>query len=127
MSANISNYTKKSKTGWELALDLRNKGDLNNSASRMYYSVFQAVLIYAVRKEKFDCDLEWEKNNNVHTSMQRVVKEKMKKSYRTYADLRGLRNKADYAPAEVTASEFDQELVFQAENIRDFFMKESGV
>ncbi len=127
MSTNISTYVKKSKTGWELALDLRHKGDLNNSASRMYYSVFQAVLIYAVRKEKFDCDLELEKNNNVHTSMQRIVKEKMNKFYRTYADLRGLRNKADYAPVEVTASEFNQELVFQVENIKNFFMKESGI
>ena len=49
-----ANYLNKVKTGWDLATQLHENHDYNNSASRMYYSVFQAVLYYAIRQEKYD-------------------------------------------------------------------------
>lgn len=117
-------YADKVRIGWDLALSLRNAGDLNNSASRMYYAVFQAVLAYAVKKERFDREKHREK---VHSEMKRVLKEAAarNKEWRDcYDDLRELRNRADYDPEDVTASAFDLNIVHQSECIKNFFLNE---
>ena len=120
------NYLSKVKTGWELATWLRDKQDYNNSASRMYYAVFQAVLTYAIRKEKFDREKAWDEKRNVHALMRRVVKEKMQKNDAdAYDDLRGLRNKADYDPEDVHLSDLDLNFIQSVEKIKNFFLKEA--
>lgn len=124
MSANNANYAEKVKTGWGLAISLRSSRDYNNSASRMYYSVFQAVLYYAVAKTQFD---PVAKRADIHRCMSDLVKENFKeqKEYgRIYGQLRKLRNQADYDPVNVSPSDLDQEFVHKIECIKDFFLKE---
>lgn len=120
-----TNYCNKVKTGWSLALQLRESKDYNNSASRMYYSVFQAVLFYAVQKERFDREKARREQRNVHKLMKHVATEKMKHVRDSYEDLRELRNKADYDPEDVQQFELNASFVHSVETIKDFFLKEA--
>ncbi len=117
-------YADKVRKGWDLALKLRASGDLNNSASRMYYAVFQSVLTYAVQKKKYNRE---KKRDTVHSDMKRMLKEAASKQRGwkdAYDDLRELRNRADYDPEDVSETDFDQRLVHQSECIKNFFLKE---
>ena len=104
---------------------MRESKDYNNSASRMYYSVFQAVLFYAVQKERFDREKARREQRNVHKLMKHVATEKMKHVRDSYEDLRELRNKADYDPEDVQQFELNASFVHSVETIKDFFLKEA--
>lgn len=43
----------KSKENWDVGLECLGKGNFNAAANRLYYGVFQAVLMYAVNKQGF--------------------------------------------------------------------------
>jgi uncharacterized protein (UPF0332 family) len=121
-------YADKVRKGWDLALKLRGEGDLNNSASRMYYAVFQAVLAYAIQKEGFDREKARRDKENVHSLMKRVVEQNVKNSRQardTYEDLRELRNRADYDPDDVVKSDLEASFVYSVEGIKDFFLKKA--
>lgn len=124
----LNNYINKIDKGWDLAVSLRGEKDFNNSASRMYYSVFQAVKFYVIRKENYDSEKAREKKQKPHDFMRRVVKEKTKKNklpLDVYERLRVLRNKADYDPDDVTESELDLQIVNGAQDIKNFFLKKA--
>jgi len=119
-------YADKVRKGWELALNLRDEGDLNNSASRMYYAVFLAALWYAVAKRSFD-PLRKTNRDVVHARMKAYVEEHFKERteyVRCYGQLRRLRNKADYEPVDVSPSELDLEFINKIQCIKDFFLRE---
>jgi len=123
-----ANYLNKVNTGWELSTRLHDQKDYNNSASRMYYAVFQAVLFYAIRKEKFNRETALKDKKNVHILMKRVVKEKMKdfkNAFDAYEDLRVLRNQADYDPEDVRQSDLNSGFINSVETIKNFFLKEA--
>lgn len=120
-----ANYLNKVHTGWDLATNLYDQHDYNNSASRMYYAVFQAVLAYAIRKKKFDREKARTEKKNVHMLMKDVVTQNMQNALDAYDDLRALRNKADYDPEDVMKSDLDTSFVNSVERIKDFFLKEA--
>ena len=113
---------EKSERCWTLALELRENGDFNNCASRMYYAVFQAVKAYAVKKRGYDPN---DKSTKVHNAMYHIVKEKMGTYYATYEDMREFRNTADYDQDDVPPGGITQHIVKQAEEIKKHFLDEA--
>lgn len=116
----------KSDKCWELADSLRSAKDFNNCASRMYYSIFQAVVHYAVIKERYSPAETLERKLNAHKLMNRVVERVLPAAKDLYEDMRELRNKADYDPEDVSAAEIDQTVFFRMQGIRESFLKEAA-
>jgi len=115
----------KSEKCWELADTLRGSDDFNNSASRMYYSVFQAVVYYAMKKKGYDPEEAQRRRENAHNTMNRIVDEEISQYADSYEEMRQLRNKADYDPEDVVASDFGHHFIVEMQGIRSFFLTEA--
>jgi hypothetical protein len=68
----VGAYNEKIEKGWELAERLHETKDFNNCASRVYYSVFQSVLQYAIQNKKYDPAIERQRKN-AHREMSKIV------------------------------------------------------
>ena len=117
----------KSEKCWRLAEKLRESGDFNNCASRMYYAVFQAVKEYAVQKKQYVPKDDPAERGVVHGDMRRIVRDEFHADhhYETYEYMRILRNAADYDPNDVLPNEIDRDVVYQLQIIKDYFLKGS--
>ena len=115
----------KSDKCWELADELRVRCDFNNCASRVYYSVFQAVVFYAIKKEGYDPEKAQHLKRNVHNEMRNIVMNKLFALKDIYEDMRLLRNTADYDPDDVNATDLENHTWNSMQTIRDFFLKEA--
>jgi len=106
-------------------MSLHTDKDFNSCASRMYYAVFQSVKLYAVAKEQYDPKADKWKHQNAHRVMNDIIKSKLSALSELYEDMRALRNKADYDPEDVSASEIDTHTVHSMQSIRDVFLKDA--
>ena len=87
----------KSNENWAVGTACVETGDVNVAASRLYYSVFQAVLGWARSRRGYQHD----PRDSVHRDMLRMVEqepETNRKFGRVFRRLRGLRQVADYDP-----------------------------
>lgn len=115
---------EKSDENWEVAFECLDKKHLNASVSRLYYSVFQSVLLFAREKRNY----ESKPGNSVHSDMARTVRKEGKHGefyYRMFERLRSMREKADYKPE--TPREVDlQNIIDDSQKMRDYFLREAG-
>lgn len=110
----------KSDENWHVGNKCLENGDLNAAASRIYYSVFQAVLGWARAKKGFSGE------KGVHSAMSRLMKEGKRDNIytRTFTELLGLRVTADYHP-ETPTVEAIEELLPIGQKIRDHHIKKA--
>jgi uncharacterized protein (UPF0332 family) len=115
----------KSNKCWELADALRGSNDFNNCASRMYYSVFQAVVYFAMTKKGYDPEEAQRRKLNAHNIMNHIVDEEISQYADAYGEMRQLRNKADYDPEDVAAVDISHHFLVEMQGIRSFFLTEA--
>lgn len=111
----------KSDENWRVGLDCLQKQCFNAASSRIYYAVFQAVLLWARNKKGYN------KNHGVHPDMIRYVRTEGKARHiygRKLAELRSLRETADYQPDTPSAESLDA-LLSVSEQIRDYYLKKA--
>ena len=109
---------EKSDENWKLADQLRNDGNCDAAANRLYYSLFQAVKAYAIKVGKMnEGDMV-----SVHSAAKRIVRED-NEDHRLFGDAMEMRERGDYQSDHVVASEFPLDFVHKAELLRFHYRK----
>lgn len=109
----------KSDENWRVAKRCLDDYDLNAAANRFYYSVFQAVLLYAKKKKGY-----LKSTKSVHYDMEQIVKDTGKHGRyysRQFKRLKSYRETADYDP-ETPEENKVKNLVADSEKMRRFFL-----
>ena len=109
---------EKSDENWELADQLRNDGNYDAAANRLYYSLFQAVKAYAIKFGKMNED----DSVSVHSAAKRIVRED-NEDHRLFGDAMEMRERSDYQSSHVAASELPIDFVHKAELLRSHYRK----
>lgn len=108
----------KSKENMEAAIDLAASEKFNAAANRLYYSLFQAVKVYAVIKGGMRMD----ESERVHNTASRIAHELTKNNSRfenVFEDALILRKKSDYQPLMVSKGELDLTFRKTVSDLRD--------
>lgn len=99
---------EKAQASWRLGVELRDRGQFNAAANRLYYGLFQAV------RAHFASEPEMARADGIHGR----VKAKLRYAEKdTFEGLRELREKADYQPDDVQAEDLSDELIERANRL----------
>lgn len=114
----------KSEQNWLAAEACRKERLYDAAASRLYYSVFQAVYLSAKAKRVPGVDIPERKDQgSKHSAMITFVKVVGGSTQRrVYLELRALRETADYEPEPVEQAKYEA-LVQGAAEIRDCYLR----
>jgi uncharacterized protein (UPF0332 family) len=113
----------KSKENWNCGISLLGQGSFNAATSRLYYGLFQAVLLYARKRSDYA-----ETRDNKHVKMIEVVSKDPTngKSYRRLLyDFKKHRETADYDPDPVDIAEVKR-ILNDCQLMREHYLKVAG-
>lgn len=108
----------KSEENWRVGQRCLSEGDLNAATSRLYYGVFQSVLMWARAKKGFTGT-----GSSVHYEMCRLVSNEGHQRVvfgRTLQSLRMMREVADYQPDPPNAERLNA-LLPTCERMKDYY------
>ena len=100
-------------------MDLRSEGWYNAAANRFYYSIFQVVKVYAIKKGK----MKLEDRKGVHGIAKGLVKSEDKKLGRIYGDAENYRATADYLLEDVSKNDLDSTFINDVQTLRDHYKR----
>lgn len=110
-------FTEKSDESWKAGNECLRQGLVNAAASRIYYSVFQAVMGFGIAKERWDV----EEREGLHSKAPYVAGNscvvKGRWCRRILISLRELRVMADYKPEGVDVKQLNL-LLADADKVR---------
>ena len=119
METNCQKLIDKSEENWNLAMDLCSGGKYNAAANRFYYSIFQVVKVYAIKKGK----MKLEDRKGVHGIAKDLVKSEDKKLGRIYGDAENYRATADYLLEDVSKNDLDSTFINDVQTLRDHYKR----
>ena len=100
-------------------MDLHSEGRYNAAANRFYYSIFQVVKVYAIKKGK----MKLEDRKGVHRIAKDLVKSEDKKLGRIYGDAENYRATADYLLEDVSKNDLDSTFINDVQTLRDHYKR----
>jgi len=113
-------FVEKSEENWNIFEQLRSSNFFDAAASRLYYSLFQAVKAFALKTGTMTED----DSLNVHVKAKDIVRQNCSSSiYHAFCDALEMRVRADYESRRVLASEFSQHFICQLDMLRRQFVK----
>ena len=111
---------EKSNENWSVGRYCLDNGHVNAAASRLYYAVFNAVLVWARAKKGYEGT-----GSSVHGDMYRLLRVEGKARFR-YApllrDMRELREVADYQPDSPDVNDL-QSMMKVCGEMREYYLK----
>jgi|GEM_PF-2609914 len=113
----------KSEENWKVGLQCLKEGNLNAAANRLYYGMFQAVLLYARKITGYE-----KTDRTVHGDMCDIVKNLGTASYKygkVYRKLWSLRDIADYQDDPPDRRGIEN-LLSDCEKIRQNYLKKAS-
>lgn len=114
----------KSEENWRVGQRCLSEGDLNAATSRLYYGVFQTVLMWARVKKQFTGT-----GSSVHYEMWRLVSSEghARNAFgATFKTMRALRETADYTPRPPDLKKLN-ELLPACERMIEYYRKKATV
>lgn len=113
----------KSEENWMVGNRCLAEGSFNAAANRLYYSVFQAVLMFAVAKRGYVYE-----GSGVHSAMTHIVQSQGQARLHygaVFRDLLTLRYTADYDSDSPSGDEI-KTLLADSEAIRKYYLKKAN-
>lgn len=115
----------KSKENWAAGQECLTQRKYNAAANRFYYSVFQAILWYALKKKGY----EYKRGESkIHGDMNDVLAKdeaSTKMNKRVFKEFMILRQTADYQPETPRESDI-RDLLLDGQLLRDYYLQKAN-